>query len=98
MPENIDYVVLAAYTLHNFLRRHSKNQYVPKNFVNLENLEKDTISLGDWRKNNLSLDSLAPGNFRNPRLEAKTSRDEYLNFFNTIGQVPWQDKMVNNGQ
>jgi hypothetical protein len=37
-PEEMDYIVLASCTLHNFLRRHTKSTFLLTNLIVMEDL------------------------------------------------------------
>lgn len=92
-PHKIDKIVLASCALHNFLRRFVKNSYISRNDVDTEFIDTGDIIRGDWRAQR-TLDGLKPGYGRNPPSEAKQNRENYKNFFNTIGKVSWQENFI----
>ncbi|XP_074026329.1 uncharacterized protein [Leptinotarsa decemlineata] len=63
-PEKINYILLASCALHNFLRRHSSNSYLPKNSIDTEVLDTGDIIMGDWRSDH-TLGNLQHGYGRN---------------------------------
>lgn len=92
-PAKIDKVVLASCALHNFLRRES-NSYIIATSVDNEDTETGETLYGEWRKDSQIIHGLKNTNSKNSSNDAKQCRNNYMNYFNTIGIVPWQDKMV----
>ncbi|XP_068121714.1 putative nuclease HARBI1 [Hyperolius riggenbachi] len=92
--DKIDVVVYACCMLHNFLRRRHGLQYMPPNSVDQEDLELGTVIPGEWRNQHTPLTELQTAAPRNPTLSAKENRDQYLNYVNGAGSVPWQHRMV----
>lgn len=95
--KNIDYVVLAACVLHNYLRRNATNAYSPNSFIDREDLHLGDIVEGEWRLNSVKLTPLQ----RTPRAAssaAKCIRDQYKTYFNTEGSVPFQEGMAFRGR
>lgn len=80
-PENIDSVVLACCVLHNYLRKNASQSYCPPELLD-EELRESGPNVAD----------IAPGLGRNPTEEAKVVRDKFMEYFNTDGQVPWQNR------
>lgn len=88
--ENIDKVVLACCVLHNFLRRNSGNDYIPRTYVDTENMDTGEIDIGL----RADLIGLQRGQNRNPTENAKQIREQYMQYFCSEGRVPWQDKFI----
>jgi hypothetical protein len=87
-PAKACFVVLAVCALHNFLRakQSSRNLYTPPG-----SFDEDERP-GEWRNetrpNSVSNCAQQSGN-RNST-DARNVRDEFCDYFNTNGQVPWQ--------
>ena len=87
-PEIVTSVVLAACVLHNFLRSKSSSRQV---YSPDGTFDKDNTP-GEWRAN------VGPSNMENfvqqggnrNRSDARGVRDEFCDYFNSNGQVPWQ--------
>lgn len=76
--DNINHVVMACCTLHNYLRRNRGNLYAAPE-------EQDGTA---------SLINLQKGHFRRPIEEAKEIRERFVRYFNTDGSVAWQENML----
>jgi hypothetical protein len=87
---NIDTVVLAACVLHNYLRRESN--YSPSSYVDQEEVGSGQLILGEWRNGEHYLIPLQ----RTATALAKQVREEYKNYFNNEGSVPFQERMAFN--
>ncbi|XP_064090654.1 uncharacterized protein LOC135204347 [Macrobrachium nipponense] len=79
-PENINSIILAACSLHNFLRTRSPNTYAPA-----EMLEPEDHCNG-------GMIGLLPIP-RRPQNDAAVVRDTFMAYFNGEGRVPWQEQM-----
>lgn len=93
--ENIEDVVIACATLHNFLRRKCPTDYTPDNNLYNENTTQGEINCG-ISADSQSLLQLQLGQNRNVHKSAKEIRDSFLHYFNNEGAVAWQDNMVKN--
>lgn len=84
-PRKISKIVLACCYLHNYLRRKLTDQYTGS-------------STGDPVNSNItepqSLTSLQPLHRRNIATSAKNIRQNYCDYFNNEGKVPWQDQII----
>lgn len=90
--DRISVIVMACCALHNFLRRHSApSTYIEQQCLDREDLDDGTISLG-LRTNPEAMHSLKLRQF-NASTAAKESRNQYMTYFYTDGQVPWQRNM-----
>lgn len=87
--ENIDYIVLAACVLHNYLRRHSA-AYLSD--IDKEDTDTGEIIAGLWRENGPFLTPVQ----RTPQgntSAGKSTRNSYKEYFNAEGRVAFQDKI-----
>ncbi|XP_041422068.1 protein ANTAGONIST OF LIKE HETEROCHROMATIN PROTEIN 1-like [Xenopus laevis] len=93
-PAKVDLVVLTCCVLHNFLRRTNGNVYMPNNMVDREDIEYCSLVYGDWRSDPNAMLQLQAGGTRNANVDAKTNRENYVDYFNGQGAVDWQDAMI----
>lgn len=94
-PNKVDFVVLAACVLHNFLRRHAKSSYTTSNSFDQEMLHNGEIVPGEWRQSrNQQLHGLQLGYNRNMAENVKQNREKYKKYFMTTGKVSWQDNFL----
>jgi hypothetical protein len=89
--KTVDSVVLAACTLHNWLRSRSKS-YIPPGSVDEEDEHTGNIRLGQWRTEVKELLSAKPKTVNNYSQAAKMIREEYTNFFWEAGAIASQWK------
>ncbi|KAJ0169394.1 hypothetical protein K1T71_014981 [Dendrolimus kikuchii] len=94
-PENIDKEVKASCVLHNFLIEHSKKSYAPQKCFYRENSENGTIISEGYNTQNSTMENLERRNPRNTLNNAKIVRNNFMNYFNQKGRVPWQNDHVN---
>jgi len=98
---NINYIVLAICTIHNFLMKNSSS-YIKQTSFDSENVETHEIDPGTWRQeiNNINetIASLQTNSVKNSSTISKINRDEYLKFFNEKGKISWQDEMIRRGK
>ena len=92
-PEDVDYVVLVACVLHNYLITHQSTHYTPPNFVDHEDETHRTIE-GMWRADKNYLVSVNNTRSRNATQSAKSQREGLKRFFNNHGAVSWQNTMI----
>lgn len=88
---NIKKYVLATCALHNFLRKN--NTYISPQSVDTEDVDQHCINRGDWRQSQNNLISLRKVNYCRTKDLSKEVRHRYLQYFKTIGAVPWQNYM-----
>lgn len=81
--EHIESAVMACCTLHNYLRRTKGDTYSVVGDGNIDEQEPRTL-----------LTSLERTHNRRGREEAVEVREQYHEFFNTVGALPWQEKMM----
>lgn len=84
-------VFVLACTMHNFLRRNHASDYTPPGSLDIENSSVGTIN-GEWQQNIQLLRLQRVG--QNANAEAKNVRDQYVEYFNAEGAVPWQNNMT----
>ena len=90
-PEKVRGVVMACLALHNLLRKASPDAFTRDAFDS-EDHASGTIIRGSWRtQGSLSGLALVPRNASN---DAKAVRDQYCEYFNNEGSVPWQDNYM----
>lgn len=89
---NARHFVLAACALHNFLREKVIGSYLPPGSVDTENLEDCNISQGDWRTTKNNFINLRKIPLNSSRM-AKDIQTRFCEYFNSVGAVPWQEKM-----
>lgn len=93
--DNIDIVILACCSLHNFLRKTSKSSYLSEQLVDHEDLSNGNIIPGEWRQQiGSTMTTLEKSKSTNATFHAKNVRDTYKKFFNTVGSTSFQDHMV----
>lgn len=93
-PEKVKGIVLAATTLHNFLRsrRDTRSSYTPDSALDREDIDSGELFQGSWRHENrnasgvISLNAIS----RNSSVDAKLTRDRFMDYFNGCGAVEWQ--------
>ncbi|KDR20166.1 hypothetical protein L798_05663, partial [Zootermopsis nevadensis] len=98
LPSKVDDIVMACVVLQNFLRRRNRTQYPPGSMLDRENVEDACVVEGDWRKEQPQgrFDMVCNVRQVKPTTEASASRDNYVQYFNGPGKVPFQDRMVSN--
>ena len=90
---NVDIVVLACCALHNFLRTRSPQNYTPPESKDRENTSECTLELGERCDPEL-LHDLQRGTRGQILNNAIVVRDQFKEYFNNEGSVPWQDKCI----
>lgn len=90
-PKKVQKIVLACVILHNMLLRETGDEYIEPGILDEENLATGTISEGLWRQDMQLLElKRVP---RRPSDEVKDNRDNFMQYFNHEGVVPWQRLM-----
>ena len=103
-PEIVEIIVMAACSLHNFLRdkSESRNVYMPAGIDECESEERSIHSIqhAQWREQQIleglgTWNDLTQQGGNNPTNEAKAVRDELRRYFmSPEGEVSWQHNMV----
>jgi len=97
-PQKVNIIVMAICVLHNFLRRHSSH-YANNLTFDVENSTSHDIKPGSWRQDaSQIMTPLQNGSNKNATIDAKENRNKYMEFFNGIGQVSWQEEMISKGK
>lgn len=96
-PDKVTDIVQCTTILHNYLltrnSNHNDNVYNTPGSFDSENAETHELIPGEWRHNDqpvVSFLSLPAVRQRNPTVLAKEIRDDFCDYFNTNGAVPWQ--------
>ena len=85
-PENAASVTFACCVLHNML-----SMMRPKQYMSTVAPQADTeAATAEWRDQD-TLDKLVARRGQRNRQEAVCIRDYLRNYYNTIGEVPWQE-------
>lgn len=90
--KHVDAIILACCTLHNLLRRHAPNRYMPPLHADSENTNTGEIIPGHWR----AAGELMPLQ-RVPRasnISSREARENFKNYFNSVRAVPFQENMI----
>lgn len=91
---NLDAVVMACCALHNYLRKQEPG-YITRKWIDHENTSQGSICQGDWRKHTDGLASLKNTSKSQRNEEGNQVRNTFMNYFNSVGRVAFQDKMIN---
>ena len=94
VPETVVKVVLACCVLHNFLRTESPHRYTPTGTCDIESIENGQIRPGEWRNEKNIFEPLEQQGRNRCSNAAIEVRENYREYFNTVGRVPWIDKVV----
>lgn len=92
--KNVDVIILACCALHNFLSKKSKN-YITNNCVDREDFESATLRGGLWRQEQTLLDVNQCNQYLSNTEEGKTVRNIFKEYFNDVGSVDFQERMIN---
>ena len=91
--ENAEKIVLACGALHNSLRDKTPDCPHPGS-VDIENLEKGKMHEESWRSEHGEMPSVSISGCNSYTKSSKEIREEFCNYFNTTGAVPWQEKFI----
>lgn len=92
-PKKIESIVMASCELHNYLIKKVPNLYAPTDCFDREQIDNGTTLEGYDSSNS----AMEPLDARNPGNIAKTPkmiREEFMNYFNNEGSVPWQNYFI----
>ena len=92
-PDNAEKILLACCALHNFLRDKTPDCPHPGN-ADIQNREEGKINQGIWRSEHGELPSVSISGSNNYTKSINEIREEFCNYFNTIGATPWQEKFI----
>lgn len=94
-PERATTIIMTCVYLHNFLRKSKLSRciYTPRGTFDQD--DRGTVTLGSWRRINEEdpLASYFPLQNvpRRSALSTEQIRNEFAEYFSTVGQVPWQN-------
>lgn len=89
-PIKVKIIVSAICALHNFLITNSSEIYASQEIFDIDNKD-GTITPGSWRNETLNYEPLQRNTeYRNASEKAKSSREEFKDYFCREGEVPWQ--------
>lgn len=97
-------MVYTCIILHNFLRRFDHEtapayRYIPDHSIDFED-NNGEVTPGTWRAEiaeDTGLSNISRVGSNNYRKHAAKIRENFKTYFNTIGAVPWQTKVVTRG-
>ncbi|XP_025191748.1 uncharacterized protein LOC112591999 [Melanaphis sacchari] len=92
-PKKIESIVMESCVLHNYLIKKVPNLYAPTDGFDREQIDNGTTLEGYDSSNS----AMEPLDAKNPRNIAKTSKmikEEFMNYFNNEGSVPWQNYFI----
>ncbi|KAF9411110.1 hypothetical protein HW555_009972 [Spodoptera exigua] len=69
--------------------------YITRKWIDHENTSQGSIRHGDWRKHTDGLTSLKNTSKSQRNEEGNQVRNTFMNYFNSVGRVAFQDKMIN---
>ena len=94
-PDTVTKITLASICLHNFLRQHRSEAYLPPALADWGDADH-RVHEGAWRRDGLgAMECVQAGRARNPTLTAKLQRSLLRDFFvSPAGQVPWQKDYI----
>lgn len=93
VPKYATLVSFAALTLHNLLRAHNPQHYLPPSSLDQENTD-GSIRPGSWREQNECMECMSACNIKNSTVGAKKVRQTLTEYFSTKGAVAWQDRAL----
>lgn len=96
-PDDACKIILSICCLHNMLRSQSigRAMYTPPSFLDGEDEMSGEFRRGDWRAENArGIINLAHQSSNHHANAAIVLRDRWCDYFNTVGAVPWQERMV----
>lgn len=89
--KNIDGVILACCTLHNYLKKTCTNYITARNIDHED--ENNYLMHGDWRQNINQLQDLQVNRTYN-NSTGREVRDAFKNYFNSSGAVSYQNNIL----
>ncbi|GFX36162.1 protein ALP1-like [Trichonephila clavipes] len=89
-PDTIDRVILAACSLHNWLRKTSPGHYMPQNALDREDFNTGEVTPGQWRLHANTLRPVTSLGSNNPNRTAIQIRQQFMKYFTEENPLPWQ--------
>jgi len=96
-PDDASKIILACCCLHNMLRTEvvGRHMYTPPAFIDEEDELMYRFQPGEWRQEPvLGIVNLRNQGGNRHANAALQLRDEWCDYFNAEGAVPWQDHMI----
>lgn len=87
-PDTIDKVIWAACSMHNWLRKTSRNGLQP--ILDREDFNSGEVSLGEWRHSVNMLSPLSRLGSNHASHTAQVVRQTYVKYFTEENTLPWQ--------
>ncbi|GFW95267.1 putative nuclease HARBI1 [Trichonephila clavipes] len=89
-PDTIDRVILAACSLHNWLRKTSPGHYMSQNALDREDFNTGEVTPGQWRLHANTLRPVTSLGSNNPNRTAIQIRQQFMKYFTEENPLPWQ--------
>ncbi|GFW03138.1 putative nuclease HARBI1 [Trichonephila clavipes] len=89
-PDTIDRVILAACSLHNWLRKTSPGHYMLQNALDREDFNTGEVTPGQWRLHANTLRPVTSLGSNNPNRTAIQIRQQFMKYFTEENPLPWQ--------
>ena len=94
MPETVEKVVLGSCALHSFfVQSKAPSQYTPSRHLDTDVLEEGHVVDGRRKVEQVELQPIAISGSNKYKHDRKMIRDDCCKYINTLGRVPWQDKV-----
>ncbi|GFX47773.1 putative nuclease HARBI1 [Trichonephila clavipes] len=87
-PDTIDRVILAACSLHNWLRKTSPGHYMPQNALDREDFNTGEVTPGQWRLHANTLRPVTSLGSNNPNRTAIQIRQQFMKYFTEENPLP----------
>lgn len=91
-PDKARKIVMACCYLHNYLSTKNNKNYIQAGDIDYENTS-GIVQEGSWRQETQRLTDLQKTR-GNSAVEAKKTRDDFCDYFNTLGSVSWQQNCL----
>ncbi|KAK3920172.1 Major inner capsid protein VP2, partial [Frankliniella fusca] len=99
-PDDAVTIIVATICLHNWLRSQAvgRAMYTPSPFIDFEDELAGEVIEGEWRAETANgiVNFCGQGGNRHAN-DALQLREMWCEYFNGVGAVPWQDRMVRPG-
>lgn len=96
-PDDAIKIVFATICIHNWLRSQvvGRRMYTPPEFLDEEDEMSGQLRLGEWReKVSQGIVHLAYQSGNRHANDALNLRDQWCEYFNGVGAMPWQERIV----
>lgn len=92
--DTIDRIIVAACSLHNWLRKTDPGKYIPQNAVDIEDYNTGIVTPGLWREHSYALQPVTKLGSNNYSRIAEEVRQKYVKIFTEENTLPWQWERV----